>query len=58
MRAQIAPPSAPPAAEITDDFISQLTYAIQNKIKSSSVKVDPVPARKKSITNLSSMNFD
>ncbi|RKF64626.1 hypothetical protein OnM2_017071 [Erysiphe neolycopersici] len=52
VRAQIAAPSAPSAADITDDSISQLTFAIQNKMKSSSVKVDSTQASLTSTTNL------
>ncbi|RKF55936.1 hypothetical protein OnM2_085014 [Erysiphe neolycopersici] len=58
VRAQIAPASSPFAAEITNDFISQLTFAIQNKIKSSSVKVDSTQASLTSSTNLPGMNID
>ncbi|KAI6251518.1 hypothetical protein HI914_00911 [Erysiphe necator] len=61
VRAQIAPPSAPSAplaAEITDGFISQLTNAIQNKMKSSSVSVDSTQAPLTTTTNLPGMNLD
>lgn len=58
VRAQIGPPSAPPAVEFTDYFISQVINAIQNEMKSSSVNVDSTQAPLTTTTNLPGMNLD